>query len=128
MDTKDVRVHVMPHYSINPSMLCPDGVTLMEPHGTSYSAFLASQIADLIAYFESRHHRTRGEVDLTTENPANVTQYTSPPYLHWGTPNTSGPLWDNNNSQHSTPHSAAKPGKWSKNSSCVLASLRFVLV
>jgi hypothetical protein len=108
MDTKDVRVRVMPHYSIDPAMLGPDGVTLMEPHGTSYSVFLASQIADLIAYFESRHHRTRGEVDLTGDNPNNVTQYTSPPYLNWGTPIASGGSF-NNNTLHSTPNSAAKP-------------------
>jgi hypothetical protein len=102
MDTKDVRVRVLPHYSIDQSMLGPDGVTLLEPHGTTYSAFLASQIADMIAYFESRTHRTRGEVDLTTENPGNVSQFTSPPQLNWGTPNSSSASW-RNTSHHSTP-------------------------
>ncbi len=116
MDTKDVRVRVLPHYSIDPSMLGPDGVTLMEPHGTAYSAFLASQITDLIAYFESRHHHTRGEVDLTSENPGNVTQVTSPPYLNWGTPNSSGASW--HNSHHSTPNSAAKPPSGISLSTC----------
>ncbi len=107
MDTKDVRVRVMPHFPIEPTMLGPDGVTLLEPHSTAYVSFLASQIADLIGYFESRHHRTRGEVDLTGDNQGlDVSAIQSPPFLNWGTPNTSGL---NNNSVHSTPKTVSKP-------------------
>ncbi len=99
----------MPPFHVEEAMLGPDGVTFLEPHATNYATFLASQIADLIAYFESRHHRTRGEVNLEDpRNPLDVTQIGSPPHLNWGTPNSSGVSW-NNNSVHSTPVQAGKP-------------------
>jgi hypothetical protein len=102
MNTRDPRVRVMPHFHVDEGMLGPEGTTLVEPHATGYATFLASQIADLIAYFESRQHRARGEVNLEERGPLNTTLVGSPPLLHWGTPNTTGASW-NNNSIHSTP-------------------------
>ena len=103
MDTRDVRCRVMPHYPIDQAMLAPDGQTLLEPHATSYVGFLATHIADLIAYFESRHHRTRGEVNLVDDGQAASTSINATPPRFWGTPNTSRVSW-NNNTLHSTPH------------------------
>ena len=58
-------------------MLNPDGVTLVDP--VPYVVFLAKQIADLIAFFKSRHHRTTGEVVL--DGPAiQAAQQTPPPF------------------------------------------------
>jgi hypothetical protein len=105
MNTRDPRVRVMPHYAIEESWLSPDGLTLLEPHSSTYVTFLANQIADLICYFESRHHRTRGEVSFNDDH-LNQTQMT-PPLLNWGTPNTSG----NWGSQHSTPRHEDDPTK-----------------
>ncbi len=100
----------MPPFPVEESMLGPDGVTFLEPHATAYATFLATQIADLVAYFESRHHRTRGEVNLEEQRPPlDVTQVGSPPQLHWGTPNSSGASWHNNDSTHSTPVQAGRP-------------------
>ncbi len=106
LDTRDTRVRVLPNLAIDESMLDADGETLLEPHSTSYVSFLATQIADLIAFFESRHHRSRGEVTIGDDNHLNRTQMTPPP-LNWGTPNTSG-TW---NSNHSTPRDNDAPEK-----------------
>jgi len=70
-------------------MLGSDGVSLIDP--TPYLVFLAQQISDLIAFFESRHRRTTGEVTL--DGPAILTTQQTPPPLNWGTPNTSGILY-----------------------------------
>jgi hypothetical protein len=102
MNTRDPRVRVLPHFQVDETMLGPDGLTFVEPHGTSYATFLAGQIADLIAYFDARRHRSQGEVNLEERNPLETTHFGTPPLLHWGTPNTSGGSW-NNNSLHSTP-------------------------
>ncbi len=102
MNTRDPRVRVLPQFNVVESMLGTDGTFMVEPHATSYATFLAGQIADLIAYFESRQHRSRGEVSLEERPTLNATQLGSPPLLNWGTPNTSGVSWTNN-STHSTP-------------------------
>jgi hypothetical protein len=60
LDTQDFRVRVMPLFPVGPSMLGDYGITLIEPYQTSYMMFLASQIPDLISFFESRHQRTQG--------------------------------------------------------------------
>ncbi len=106
LNSQDPRIRVLPHYAVDESMLSPDGVTLLEPHATTYMTFLAHQIADLIGFFESRHHRTRWDVIITEDPNLNRTQMTPPP-LTWGTPNTSG-TW---NSHHSTPRNSDEPEK-----------------
>ncbi len=88
---------MMSSYAITEDMLSPDGSSLVEPHATPYTTFLACQIADLIAYFEAREHRVRGEVTVP-DNPVFDRSHISPP--HWGTPNTSGASWAE---EHSTP-------------------------
>lgn len=76
---------IIPFYPIDEMMLAPDGLTLPIP----YVIYLAKQIADLIAFFESRQRRTTGEVPLDGPSaPVNPLQ--TPPVLNWGTPNTSG--------------------------------------
>jgi hypothetical protein len=70
-------------------MLAGDSITLLEPHSVSYATFLASQIGDLIAYFDARRHRGAGEVTIDeTHDENDVT-------INWGTPG--------NESTHSTP-------------------------
>ena len=114
-------------------MLNADGVTFVDP--VPFVVFLAQQVADLIAYFESRHHRTTGEVVL--DGPTIQNTQCTPPPLNWGTPSTSGILisvsftflcpncflmlflgtmvtrnWaddSNNNSNHSTPKDPSRP-------------------
>ena len=87
MDTKDPHVRVMPYYPINEMMLAADGLTLIDP--IPYVIYLAKQIADLIAFFESRQRRSTGEVRLDGPSaPVNPLQ--NPPVLNWRTPNTSG--------------------------------------
>ena len=93
-------------------MLGPDGV-LVEPHSVSFVTFLATQIADLIAYFESRHRRTTGEVNLADLEPgtATVNLNLTPPLLNWGTPGTSGAVnssWGTS-TPTSTPRAPPKP-------------------
>jgi hypothetical protein len=109
LNTRDPRVRVLPHFAVDETMLGPDGVSLLDPHSTTYVTFLAGQIADLIAYFESRHHRANGDVTIDDRPVFHLdrTQMT-PPLLHWGTPNTSG---FNNNSTHSTPNTTDPPAK-----------------
>ncbi len=88
---------MMSSYPILEDMLGPDGLSLVEPHATPYTTFLACQIADLISYFEAREHRVRGVVTVP-DNPAFDRSHLSPP--HWGTPNTTGASWAD---EHSTP-------------------------
>ncbi len=80
---------MLPYFPIESSMLAADAVTLVEPHSVSYVTFLASQIGDLIAYFDARRHRTTGEVTIDeTQEDNNGT-------VNWGTPG--------DESSHSTP-------------------------
>jgi len=80
LDTNDNRVRVMPHYHVEPLMLGPDGVVLVEPFSSAYATFLATQISDIMAYFESRQKRVTGEVTITD------VPETPPPVGAWGTP------------------------------------------
>ncbi len=65
-------------------MLRADNVTyLLEPHLTEYVTFLATHIADLVAYFDARQSRSNGEVTMDEDGEV------CPP-LNWGTPNSSG--------------------------------------
>jgi hypothetical protein len=114
----------MPLFPVGPSMLGNDRITLLEPYQTSYMMFLASQIPDLISFFESCHQRTKGTTSVAQgptrsilhcvfvlPDPGTVTlddEPTTPPFLLWGTPNTSGNMstaWHNNN----TPDRGEKP-------------------
>ncbi len=85
-------------------MLGSDGLTLLEPHATMYASFLASQIGDLIAYFDARARRATGIVTLA--EPGQTPLNRTPPQLNWGTPNTSGLSWANA-SGHSTPRDSS---------------------
>jgi hypothetical protein len=79
-------------------MLAADSVSLVEPHSVSYVTFLATQLGDLIAYFDARRHRTAGEVTI------DETQEDNNASINWGTPG--------NESTHSTPkHPSKDPSK-----------------
>jgi hypothetical protein len=60
-----LKIRVMPHFPVEPSMLNTDGSTLNDATMATYMTFLADQISDLIAYFTSRNIRSTGMVDLT---------------------------------------------------------------
>jgi hypothetical protein len=96
---------MMSSYAITEDMLSSDGLTLVEPHATPYVTFLACQISDLIAYFEARDHRVRGDVTVP-DNPTFDRSHLSPPPLNWGTPNTSGVSWAEDNPTPRHPGSA----------------------
>jgi hypothetical protein len=85
----------MPYYAVEESMIGPDNVTLIEPHQTAYVTFLATHVADLVAYFDARQSRANGSVSIDEDRPP----------LNWGTPNNSGMnnSWQDPNLNHSTP-------------------------
>ncbi len=85
-------------------MVGPEGIVLVEPHRSAYVIFLASQIADVMAYFEARKERARGQVNIDDEGTFQPPP--TPPNLPWGTPSTSGKSTSQLN--NNTPQSGRK--------------------
>jgi hypothetical protein len=97
---------VLPYFAVEATMVGPDGIVLVEPHRSSYASFLASQISSLLAFFEARDARTRGEVTVNDDEDTFQPPPT-PPNLGWHTPSSTN---RGSSGQKSTDESGPRSG------------------